>query len=260
MYYEPTLGMFNILSTCISWLINPLHLGMLLLGIALGLRLLKRAPRARRRLIIVACVEMWVMSLRLVSEPLVWGLEHNYDPAPQLEKEPGAIVVLCGFTRIPERGEYELTEAADRLVEGVRLAHLHPKAVLVISGAYIDNYGSRYAESKILRKLVLDLGIEPERLRMDGVSRNTHENAIESKKLVEGIEGPIVLVTSAMHMPRAKRSFDKVGLETVPWPVDYRLKGLGLRGLFPGVDDMSTSNDSLREYFGLLGYKAAGYI
>ena len=252
--------MFYFVSQAFGWFLNPLHLGMTLLGVALALRILKRAPRARRRLVIAACVWMWITSLRLVSEPLVWGLEHRYDPTPKLEGDPGSIVVLCGFTRVPERGEYELTEAGDRIVEAVRLAHRYPKATLVISGAFVDSHGSKYNEATAMLHLVTDLGIEPERIRIDSASHNTHENAVESKKLIEGLEGPVVLVTSAMHMPRAVASFTKVGVAVVPWPVDYRLKGLGLRGLFPGVDDMSTTNDTLHEYFGLLGYRASGYI
>ncbi len=256
--------MFYFVSKVIGWIISPLHLGLVLLGIALGLRILKRRPRTRNWLVIVACAEMWIFSLRLVSEPLTWGLEHQFDPAPKLETEPAAIVLLCGFTRVPERGTYELTEASDRLVETVRLAHVYPKALVVVSGAYVDDYGAKYSESTVLHQLLVDMGIEPERIRMDDVSRNTRENAIESKRILTDViatadHGPILLVTSAMHMPRAAACFAKQGVQIVPWPVDYRMKGLGLRGLFPGIDDMSQSNDALHEYFGWLAYRLSGY-
>ncbi len=65
--------MFYEVSKVLGWFINPLHLGLTLLAIALGLRLAKRRARARRWLVIVACVEMWIFSLRLVSGPLTWG-------------------------------------------------------------------------------------------------------------------------------------------------------------------------------------------
>jgi uncharacterized SAM-binding protein YcdF (DUF218 family) len=203
---------------------------------------------------------MWIFSLRLVSEPLTWGLEHVYPPAPKLERDPAAIVLLCGITRVPERGEYELTDAGDRLVEAVRLAHRYPNAKLVISGAFLDEYGAAYSEARTLEKLVVDLGVSSDRVVVDELSKNTHENAVQTKKLLAGVEGPVVLVTSAMHMPRAYGCFEKAGLDVIPWPVDFRMKGLGLRGLFPGIDDMSQSNDALHEYVGYVAYWLSGYV
>ncbi len=257
--------MFYVVSKILGWLLNPLHLGMVLLGAALVLRVAKRRPRARKWLVVVACAEMWLTSLRLVSEPLTWGLERRYWPNPPLDREPSFIVVLGGFTRVPERGDYELTEASDRLVETVRLAHLHPGATIVFSGAFADNYGADYAEARAIPKLMVDMGVAPARILVDDRSLNTRENALESKRIIDAASsasdrGPVLLVTSAMHMPRAVGCFEKVGLHVVPWPVDYRMKGLGLRGLFPGVDDMSQTNDALHEYFGLFAYRVSGYL
>jgi uncharacterized SAM-binding protein YcdF (DUF218 family) len=257
--------MFYFLSKVVGWIINPLHLGMTLLAIALGLRLLKRRPRTRKWLVIVACAEMWIFSLRLVSEPLTWGLEHRFARAPELARDPAAIVLLCGMTRVPARGEYELTDAGDRLVEAVRLAHLYTNATVIISGAYIDDYGSDYSEAKTLQKLMTEMGVDPDRIHVDDRSRNTLENARETRRILgDSItspnHGPILLVTSAMHMPRANGCFVKAGVDVVPWPVDYRMRSLGLRGLFPGIDDMSHSNDALHEYFGLLAYRLNGYL
>jgi uncharacterized SAM-binding protein YcdF (DUF218 family) len=252
--------MFYAVSKVLGWIINPLHLALTLLAVALALRVWKKRPRLRKWLVIVACAWMWIFSLRLVSEPLVWGLERRFPPSPKLDRDPGAIILLCGITRVPERGEYELTDAGDRLVEAVRLAHRYPSAKLVISGAFLDGYGADYSEAKTLERLVLEMGVTEDRVIVDDRSKNTHENAIETKRLLAGIDGPYVLVTSAMHMPRAVGCFRKIGVDVTPWPVDYRMKGLGLRGLFPGVEDMAQSNDALHEYFGYFGYWASGYV
>jgi uncharacterized SAM-binding protein YcdF (DUF218 family) len=252
--------MFYAISKVLGWIINPLHLGLTLLGIALVLRLLKRRARARRWLAIAACVEMWIFSLRLVSEPLVWGLEHQFPREPSISGDPGAIVLLCGMTRVPARGSYELTDAGDRLVETVRLAHRFPAARVVVSGAFVDNYGAEYSEARTLEGLLTDMGVSADRIVVDERSRNTFENAKETERLLAGVDGPILLVTSAMHMPRAAGCFKKAGVKVTPWPVDYRMKGLGLRGLFPGVEDMAQSNDALHEYFGYAAYWASGYL
>ena len=252
--------MFYAASKVLAWIINPLHIGLSLLAIALVLRLLKKRAKTQKWLVIIACAEMWIFSLRLVSEPLTWGLEHRFQPAPALERDPGAIVILGGLTRVPARGEYELTDAGDRLVETVRLAHRYPNAKVVISGAFLDNYGAAYSEARTLEKLMTEMGVSSDRILVDEASRNTFENAKETKRLLDGVDGPILLVTSAMHMPRAYGCFKKAGVDVTPWPVDYRMKGLGLRGLFPGVEDMAESNDALHEYVGYSVYWASGYL
>lgn len=256
--------MFFILSKVLGWFINPLHFGFVLIGVALVLRKLKRRPRIQRWLVIVAAAEMWLFSLRLVSEPLTWGLEHQYDREPAVAEEPKAIVLLTGMTRVPDRGEWELTESGDRLVEAVRLAHRHPSAVVVVSGTFTNDDGSSYSESKLLASLLADMGVAKPRIFLDEKSRNTFENAKESSHILEeavapGATGPILLVTSAMHMPRAAACFRKAGVDVVPWPVDFHSRGLGIRGIFPGIDDMTQSYEALREYFGLLAYKISGY-
>src|SRR5689334_20889447 len=82
--YEPPRAMFFTLSKILGWFINPLHLGLVLIGVALVLRRLKKRPRVQKWLVIVAIAEMWIFSLRIVSEPLLWGLEHQYPRAPEL--------------------------------------------------------------------------------------------------------------------------------------------------------------------------------
>lgn len=258
--------MFFILSKVLGWFINPLHAGLVLFAVALVLRRLKKRPRLQRWLVIVAIAEMWLFSLRIVSEPLTWGLEHQYAREPRIEDAPSAIVLLTGMTRNPDRGEWELTESGDRLVETVRLAHRYPDAKIVVSGTFTDDDGSSRSEAKTIAGLITDMGVDATRVLLDEKSRNTYENAKESSAILAsafadatGARGPILLVTSAMHMPRAAACFRKAGVEVVPWPVDFHSRGLGPRGLFPGIDDMTQSYEALREYFGLLAYKVSGY-
>lgn len=262
--------MFFFLSKVLGWFINPLHLGLVLVAIALVLRRLKRRPRLQKWLVIVAVAEMWLFSLRIVSEPLTWGLEHQYAREPQIQGAPRAIVLLTGMTRNPDRGDWELTESGDRLVEAVRLAHRYPDAKIIVSGTFTDDDGSSRSEAKTIGGLITDMGVDPSRVMLDEKSRNTFENAKESSAIlaaqpaddgaeVDASSGPILLVTSAMHMPRAAACFRKAGVDVVPWPVDFHTRGLGPRGIFPGIDDMTQSYEALREYFGLLAYKVSGY-
>jgi hypothetical protein len=85
-------------------------------------------------------------------------------------------------------------------------------------------------------------------LVIDHRARNTYENALYSKDLVTPRYGQCwVLVTSAVHMPRAVGAFEAVGFSVLPWPVDDTPK------LSEGL-----SAWVWREVFGLIGYRMFG--
>ena len=105
-------------------------------------------------------------------------------------------------------------------------------------------------------------GIESGRLIIEGRSRNTHENALFTRQLVQPKPGERwLLVTSAFHMPRAVGCFRTVGLEPEAYPVDYRTDGDArdfhpFRRMFHG---MQLTDLAVKEWIGLMVYRAVGY-
>jgi uncharacterized SAM-binding protein YcdF (DUF218 family) len=61
-------------------------------------------------------------------------------------------------------------------------------------------------------------GIPPEVIQMETASASTRENALNTKRLLEGVSGRKVLLTSDYHMFRASRAFKKAGLDVLPRP------------------------------------------
>ena len=59
---------------------------------------------------------------------------------------------------------------------------------------------------------------------LESGSGNTYENAIQTRALLQaqGVE-EIVLVTSALHMRRARRAFEAAGFTVHPAPTDYEV-------------------------------------
>jgi uncharacterized SAM-binding protein YcdF (DUF218 family) len=94
------------------------------------------------------------------------------------------------------------------------------------------------SESEIARQAFQDFGLETEGMIFEGRSRNSRENALYSyEKVQPSSESRWLLVTSAMHMPRAVGLFRKAGWNVVPYPVDYKTPpqkkwrvNFGLRG------------------------------
>jgi uncharacterized SAM-binding protein YcdF (DUF218 family) len=69
------------------------------------------------------------------------------------------------------------------------------------------------------------LGIPGQDLIIENQSRTTFENAMYTKKIIDTLKlrPPFVLVTSAMHVPRAEQVFTKAGLPVIAFPSDYRV-------------------------------------
>lgn len=255
--------MFFFLSKTVGQLAQPVPLGLLAL---LGAWLLRRSQRARwlRRLCLaLAFTTLGLFSSGAVANLLLYPLERAYSRPPALVTAPGAIVLLGGVTD-PEatlHDAYELTAAGDRFVEALRLAHRFPQAVLVISGGAGTLSGRGPREAAVLGPLARELGVTGPRLRLEPEARNTRENALYSLRLLRDVRGPILLVTSAFHMPRARACFAKLGRAVTPWPVDHqRIKLTRVGQWLPRTLALERSTMALREYAGLVAYRLAGYL
>ena len=104
-------------------------------------------------------------------------------------------------------------------------------------------------------------GIAPERIVLEEQSRNTYENALLTRELVNPQPGePWLLVTSAWHMPRAVGAFRQARFDVVPWPVDYRTRGWqDLAQPFDAMTEGLRRTDmAVREWIGLTAYWLLG--
>ena len=91
-------------------------------------------------------------------------------------------------------------------------------------------------------------GISPNRITIEGRSRNTAENAAFSRTLVQPETGSRwILVTSAFHMPRAVGAFRAAGFSVQAYPVEYILT--------PSAGD---ARKALKETIALAYYRLTG--
>ncbi len=156
-----------------------------------------------------------------------------------------------------------VNEAGERFISGVALAHQYPQAKLVFSGgsgSLRDLGRTRTLQAGMAMDLFTSLGVAPDRIQLEGTSRNTAENARNSFALIQPQEGETwVLVTSAFHMPRAVRSFESAGwTNIVPWPVDYRSRELRAGVVWNLPRNLKLFNTALKETVGLIAYNLTG--
>lgn len=96
-----------------------------------------------------------------------------------------------------------------RVEEAVKIASRFPTARIVVTGA-----GDRE------EALIASEGYGAERLVMERRAGSTFENALFSKPIANPKPGERwLIVTSALHMPRAVGAFRAVGFAVEPWPV-----------------------------------------
>ncbi len=164
------------------------------------------------------------------AAPAELVLRRLEDSEPRAAFEPGryrGVVVLGGAietdVRSIGRRDVMLNAGAERVTSAVALARHDPALELVFTGFSGQLLSPGRSEADAARQFFEEQGLDASRLRFEGRSRNTWENALYTSEL-PGIDRtqPWLLLTSAAHMPRSIAIFRKLGWNVAPYPVDYR--------------------------------------
>jgi len=217
-------------------------------------------PRLKRRTWAIGIFLLIIFSNPLLSHKSLSLLESK----PTIEVSPHKVgIVLSGIVEggVHIQGQTQLNESAERLTEAVRLYNAGLIEKILISGGAADiNYPDRN-EGEELNNLALSLGIPAEDLLSEQQSRNTYENALFVRERFGESISPALLITSAYHMPRAQRCFEKQGLIVTPFSVDFRTPDdFKWSYLLPSVSAFSNWHILAKELVGLSVYKLKGYI
>ena len=268
--------MFLFLSKFLPPFIYPLGLACLFLALAL---LLGRRPDWQRRLTAATLVVLWLGGNRIVAMTLLRSLEWRYTP-PTISGAPppqaDVIVVLGGATRAQAfpRTASEVNEAGDRLLCAARLYQQGAAPRILLSGGNVPWLGpASIPEAEAMADILMAIGIPRDAIWTEPVSRNTHENAVETEALLEsrGVTN-VILVTSALHMPRAYRIFAKTDLNVIPVPADYLVTRedwehytqpdpvVQLVNLLPSAQNLHWTTSALKEYVGIWIYRLQGWL
>jgi len=78
--------------------------------------------------------------------------------------------------------------------------------------------------AELMRDFIVSQGVPMAAVRVETESHSTHENALDSKALLDQLTGKKVLLTSDYHMFRAYRAFRKVGIDVQPRPFPDAIK------------------------------------
>lgn len=239
------------------------------LGLLVGIWLLGRgrAPRLSRLLAWGGFLLLVGGGLSPLGNILILPLEQRFAavPAPQPGSRVDGIILLGGFEDAhvsTGRGGLGLNEAAERVTEGLRLALSHPEAKVVFTGGAGGLFTTAEASGPV-GAFLAEAGVDPARLVLENRSRNTYENAVFTRDMVQPQPGQRwYLVTSAYHMPRAVGIFRKAGFDVIAYPVDYRTRGPDdVTRTFARIPQGLMRLDvAANEWIGLVAYRVLGRI
>jgi uncharacterized SAM-binding protein YcdF (DUF218 family) len=217
-----------------------------------------------RVIIILGIVVLAGLSCEPVSDLILQPLESKHQPIRNTEAYADVkwIVVLgAGHTNDPrlpatlQLGASSLT----RLIEGLRLHRLLPGTKVILAEG--GNPGE-LSGAKIMVEVAAALGTAVEDLIMESASTDTKDQARIIKKIV-GSER-VILVTSALHMPRSLALFEKQGLRPIPAPTNYlagkRSEKRELKDFLPTAEAAFKTEKAFHEYLGLVWAKIRGQI
>jgi uncharacterized SAM-binding protein YcdF (DUF218 family) len=158
----------------------------------------------------------------------------------------------------------DLEMSADRLVYAARLYRAGRSGRIIVTGGRLFAGAAVPSEAELVKQQLLLLGVPDDAIVLETKARNTRENGLFSRELLQEMgAGKVLLVTSAWHMRRSEAVFGKLGIDVIPAATDSFLPQLSSGfpfGWLPDVDAMAVSTRCIKEWIGLGVYRLRGWI
>jgi uncharacterized SAM-binding protein YcdF (DUF218 family) len=235
----------------ISFFLEPIGLVLTLLFVGLYYLYLKKEHKAKIFLT-AAFFMLFIFSYPPFANYLIKGLEAEY-PKYDYKKNVAYIHVLGnGHTTDPKQPiSSQISDAGvKRVLEGVIIHRKIPNSKIIFTG-----YEGKTDVSNAFMnaKLSKELGVSPKDILINPLPKDTKEEALFTKTIVQS--KPFILVTSASHMPRAMMLFRSLGMHPIAAPTNfYTEKFYGyLRA--PSAHALYISTVALHEYVGIVWIK-----
>lgn len=203
---------------------------------------------------------VYIFSIDPTKDIVLKPLEKRYVPINEEQLARADVYILLGGGISEDAplsfGQKGIPSEASmmRMSELVRLYKKDRKKIIVSGG---KTPGKSISEASVYKKFLVDMGIEQEDVLMEEESRTTAENSNMTKKIMNdyGFEYG-VLITSATHMPRAVKSFERNGMEVVAAPCGYAAHygSYGIQSFLPKASNIELITRGLWEYVGYIYY------
>lgn len=260
--------MYYLASKLLTFLLHPFNwiLALLLLSVMI------KSGRFKKRIRAFSLVLFMIFGNRA----LINSVYRRIEPKPLLQETITAsfeygVVLGGGFAglnkRLPDRIQFN--DHINRLTEAMELMGSGKVDKLILSGGEGGLRRDREAESLHSISFLREINWPDSAILTETTSRNTFENARNVKRILDslgsiapGSKAPILLITSALHMPRAAACFRRQGISFTPYPADYQQweKVTLTQYFFPELRCFDEWQAIFREWVGMAVYRLKGYV
>ena len=243
----------------VAWMLSPLN--WLLLGLLFACVALRLRPRGKwllRACIAVAAIAILAMT-PLAANGLIGWLETQAPTTAICVTDPPLVgVVLAGSVDAAPNDEADLPAlgitSRRRVERAVAWWQDRPGRSLIMSGG--PQFDEGISTGALMADYARRLGVAATALQVEGTSNSTWENARALAALKPRLPHSVSLITSAMHMPRARYAMARAGFEVCAIPADYRRIPFGLPGyLIPRSSALGKTEAALHEFVGMAYYR-----
>ncbi|NYT65770.1 YdcF family protein [Alcaligenaceae bacterium] len=252
------------LSSLLTNLVIPLNLCIVLLLLATALFLVRQRKTA---VFIASSAILWTLFWSLPASSLWAGgrLEQLYPHTIPSDLPPAQAIVVLGGSTANSRANwfepYNSATATPRVDTAALLYKAHRAPFIVVSGAALEG---NISEAQVMANALMQQDIPKSAIILEARSFTTYENGVYTlEELKKRDINRVLLVTSALHMPRAMAVFRKQGITAIPAPSSPQIvvpSDPSFSFWQPNIRALNASRSIVKEYVGLLVYWMRGWI
>ena len=213
-----------------------------------------------KKITLFGVVVLILCSLPIISVKLTAYLEKDYTlQDASAINNADAIVVLSGMLKtikVDDKLKYEFGGAVDRILSGIDLFKNNKASLLILTKGQVP-WSLGIPEGEYLKEFAIKFGVPKESILLTDNAQNTDQEAKSVKKLLNSNDAKVILITSAFHMPRAKKVFEASNIKVIPFAVDFKSSNIKLTfmGFIPSAKSFSGTSYFVKEIIGRLYYR-----
>ncbi len=256
--------MFFIVSKILYFLIQPINwvLGLMLYS------LFARHKKRKYKSLLLAVILGFFFTNKLIINQVIKLWEVKTITADEIMQPYKIGILLGGYSNsrlLPNHDRLNFSARGNRFFNAFELYKSGKIEKLLLTGGTGSLLNNRKSEAPSVSDFLVKLGVPAEDIIIEGESRNTFENAIFTKKILDKNypRSNFLLITSASHMRRSKACFDKVGLSYTPFSVDFmseEQEWYPNQTILPDRNGFTKWETLIKEWVGYLAYWLKGYI
>lgn len=241
--------MFLYASKILLCLIYPLGLSVLLLIAAFLLKDIKK-KKVFNTLFLSSVLILYLFSITPVSDLLSKPLKTN---------------LSANITNLKADGVVVLAGGKERIITGIRLIKQKAAPVIIIAGGTANIFDQNIKPAVLMKEFAIEFGVPSDRIITETESRNTRENAVNTKRILDKLNAKkVILVTSDYHMRRAHAVFKKIGIDAIPFEAKYYLTDKERKydplSFLPKAGNLYISTRAVHEYLAIIMYGLRGWL